>query len=277
MKKIFILTAICALTLPAFGAGRSVVATTAAAANGRATVMPASMHGSSIRQDGISGAATQVNNTTGVSVVDPEPQPATNTREAEKNACLANNVGIGNTFVWASRYGNTTNYANMIEDTQYPENNACFVLIGMQSKDSRVNISDIQPRYFVMGETVTCGSWTDEAALEKRILDAKKKGRVWATVGGAVGGAGIGVGAMELFGNKLIGGKVQGQKALEGDELLISQLNVLKKDNPGDYTSIVSALKVVRDECKKITDPAQTNESCKQYNYNAILSALGEQ
>jgi hypothetical protein len=56
-------------------------------------------------------------------------------------------------------------------------------------------------------------------------LDAKKTKRTWGTVAGAVGGAAVGVGAMELFGNKLIGGAVQGQKSLSGDDLLYSQMS----------------------------------------------------
>ena len=30
-------------------------------------------------------------------------------REREKNICLSNNIGVGNTFVWASKYSNTQN------------------------------------------------------------------------------------------------------------------------------------------------------------------------
>ena len=42
-------------------------------------------------------------------------------REKEKNICLSNNIGVGNTFVWASKYSNTQNYVNMVEDVEEPE------------------------------------------------------------------------------------------------------------------------------------------------------------
>ena len=41
------------------------------------------------------------------------------TREKERLACISNNIGVGNTFVWASRYSNTANYATMVEDIMY--------------------------------------------------------------------------------------------------------------------------------------------------------------
>ena len=134
-------------------------------------------------------------------------------REKEREACIRNNVGVGNTFVWASRYSDTNNYATMVEDTEHPENNICFVRVELKSSDPKLDLSDIGGRYFEMGRNITCGSWVDEGMIEKRILDAKKNVRTWATVGGAVGGAALGVGSMELFGNKLIGGAVEGQKA----------------------------------------------------------------
>lgn len=43
--------------------------------------------------------------------------------------------------------------------------------------------------------------------------------------GGSTGGTGVGVGLMELFGNRLIGGKVMGQKSLDEMELLYSQMS----------------------------------------------------
>ena len=151
-------------------------------------------------------------------------------REAERAACLNNNIGVGNTFVWASRYSNTRSYATMQEDTENPENNICYAKVDIKSTDSRINLSDIQSRYFQLGEVVNCGSWVDEEMLKERILEAKKSGRTWATVGGAVGGAAVGVGAMELFGNRLIGGAVEGQKNknLSETEVLRSQLLVMK-------------------------------------------------
>ncbi len=270
MKKYLVLCAMCALTVPALGAGRSMVGTAQPAA--RAMVMPNNQFKSSLNN-----SAILANGTTGVSVVDNDSQPATDRRDKERTACLANNIGVGNTFVWASRNSNTSNYSMMVEDTENPANNVCFVLVGVKSEDSEINVSDIQPRYFAMGETITCGSWTNEETLKQRILDAKKGTRTLATIGGAVGGAAVGVGAMELFGNKLIGGAVQGQKALEGDDLLISQLKVLKKDNNSEYKKIISDFKIIRDECKKVTDDkSDAAKQCKKYNYDKILSAVDE-
>ena len=177
--------------------------------------------------------------------------PEKDMREKERAACIQNNIGVGATFVWASKYSNTENYSSMVEDVDNPENNVCFVKVGLKSNDTRIDVSDVPTKYFTMGETVTCGSWADAEGLRKRILDAKKKGRTWATVGGAVGGAGIGVGAMELFGNKLIGGKVMGQKALEGTELLCSQMKVLAKDDPTQYEQVKSSLRELKDYCEK--------------------------
>lgn len=166
-----------------------------------------------------------------------------------RNICIGNNIGIGNTFVWAARDSDISNYVYMTEDTENPKNNTCFVRVNINSTDPRINVSDIKDKYFEMGQHIVCGSWVDEKILEKRILDAKKSGRTWATIGGAVGGAGIGVGAMELFGNKVIGGKVMGQKALEGQELLRSQVLALKKNNQSEYNRIINALDDLESVC----------------------------
>ena len=177
--------------------------------------------------------------------------PEKDKREAERAACLNNNIGIGNTFVWASRYSNTANYATMQEDIENPENNVCFVKVDLKSADSRINLYDISSKYFQWGDMITCGSWVDEEMLKQRILDAKKSGRTWATVGGAVGGAAVGVGAMELFGNKLIGDKVEGQKALSGPALLRSQLLTLRKKGDTRYGEFKTNLKLLKDACDK--------------------------
>lgn len=190
-------------------------------------------------------------------------------REKEKGACIANNIGIGNTFVWASRYSNINNYSTMVEDIENPENNTCFVRVELKSNDSKIGVSDVPSKYFEWGQNITCGSWADYDVLKKRILDAKKSARTWATVGGAVGGAAVGVGAMELFGNKMIGGAVQGQKALEGTQLLRSQLAVLKKDNEAEYRKFVNNLKVLKAECNKdhvmAVDDADLKTMCDEF------------
>ena len=181
-------------------------------------------------------------------VVPTPEKPDVDRREAERNACINNNIGIGNTFVWASRYSNTSNYTNMIEDVEHPENNVCFVRVELKSDDeSRVSVSDIPAKYFMWGESIECGSWADAKEMEKRILDARKGARIGGIVASTVGGAGLGVGAMELFGNKMIGGKVQGQKALTGAQLYRSQLLVYKEKNPTEYNNIVNALTTLKE------------------------------
>ncbi len=189
-------------------------------------------------------------------------EPEKDMREKEKMACLANNIGLSNTFVWASKYSDVSNYSMMVEDTENPENNVCFTLVGIKSNDDRIDTSDISKKYFAWGQNVTCGSWVDKSMMENRIADAKKKARTWATVAGGVGGAGIGVGAMELFGNKLIDGKVEGQKntKLTEAELLHSQLGVLKKENPAKYSEYESNVKKLKAICEKNSDMSVCKE-----------------
>lgn len=192
-------------------------------------------------------------------------------RDAERRACLGGNIGIGNTFVWASKYSNSGSYATMIEDTERPENNVCFVKVDLKSSDARINLTDVPGRYFIWGDTINCGSWADENILTQRILDGKKRGRTLATVGGAAGGAAVGVGAMELFGNKLIDGKVQGQKntKLSKTEVLRSQMLVLKQNDNAKFTEIQGYLQELKAACENITEkPAK----CSEYNYDQLLT-----
>ena len=205
----------------------------------------------------------------------PDDKPAVDNREKERNACIRNNVGIGNTFVWASRYSNTGNYAAMVEDMENPENNTCFVRVELKSSDAKVSVADIPGKYFEWGRTITCGEWADENMLKDRILDAKKSARTLATIGGVVGGAAVGVGAMELFGNKWIGGAVEGQKALSGEERLRSQLLVLKKDNSKthQYTQIMDKIEKIRTMCKEWTGPDKPQE-CGKYNWDNLYSSV---
>ena len=202
-------------------------------------------------------------------------QPDVDMREKERAACINNNIGVGNTFVWASRFSNTSNYASMIEDTEHPENNVCFVRVDVKSSDSRINVSDLPSKYFEWGQTITCASWIDEKMLEKRILDAKKSARTWGTVAGAVGGAAVGVGIMELFGNRMIGGKVQGQKALSDSQLIRSQLLALKRESSSEYNEFIRQVKILKNGCEdKIWDGADEKdipEGCS-FDFDAILS-----
>ena len=196
------------------------------------------------------------------------------TRDSERAACIDNNVGIGNTFVWASRYSNTANYATMQEDTENPENNVCFVRVDLKSTDARIDMSGMNSKYFQMGELLTCGSWVDEEILKQRILDAKKTGRTLATVGGAVGGAAIGVGSMELFGNRLIGGKVEGQKnkKLSDTDVLRSQLLTMKKNNDSRYTTFMNDLRDLKKHCDDLKKAGGTNDKCDAFNFDVLLS-----
>lgn len=190
-------------------------------------------------------------------------------RAEEKQACLAGNAGLGNVFVWASRYSVGSDYSTMVEDVKKPENNACFVRVEISSNDAKINVSDMPAKYFEVGKEVECGEWVDKSVLKKRILSAKKTARVWGTVAASVGGAGLGVGAMELFGNRLIGGAVEGQKELSGAALLISQIKTLEKKDKDTYQKFVTNLRELRDACKNIGNAQNVDEGiqskCAEY------------
>jgi len=236
-----------------------------AAQNNRASmsgkmIMTAPRYTASVNQiNGMSNATTAATTTSVATVSEPE----VDRREAERNACINNNIGIGNTFVWASRFSDTSNYASMTEDVNKPENNVCFVRVELKSDEPKVSVSDIPAKYFMWGETIECGSWVNEKDMEKRILDAKKGARIGGIVASTVGGAGLGVGAMELFGNKAIGGKVQGQKALEGTALYRSQLLTYREKNPTEYANIVSALRTLKSACD--AGQAAVSSECEKY------------
>ena len=279
MRNLFIMFAIASVVAPAWGAAP-------ASSRGRAS-MANQMEARAVSKKYINNmAATNVvpADTTVVAeapTVVPDvvvkEEKTKDMREREKAACIQNNIGVGATFVWASKYSNSADYNSMIEDVEFPENNVCFVKVGLKSNDSRINVSDIPTKYFVMGENITCGEWANEETLKKRILDAKKKGRTWATVGGAVGGAGIGVGAMELFGNKLIDGAVEGQVYIKEEKgetkLLCSQMKVLHQEKSSKYDDIRDSLT----ELKKYCDDASAwpdgvvSDDCKEFDYDALL------
>ncbi len=282
MKKLVSLFAISIITLPAMaapsGRGRPAMATNMVMSAPRATasinqintISGTTVDKSSVQVESVNAQLPATSNS------QPEvEEPVKDMREAEKAACLNNNIGIGNTFVWASRLSNTASYHSMIEDIENPQNNTCFVRVEMRSNDSRISVDDIQAKYFEMGSPVECGSWVDEGKMRQRILDGKKTARVWATVGATVGGAGLGVGIMELFGNKLIGGKVEGQKAMEGDELLRSQLLTLKDKNRAQYNEFVGKIEELIASCEDTTLWANTAKpaACEKVpNYKLIIS-----
>ncbi len=278
MKNVFVLSllilpcvAMADIRDPRVGA-TSMVASRLAPAQDRAIVAS---------KNQITMPAVSISSERSPSIKDDEVKPSfpaddvKDNRDAERAACLNNNIGVGNTFVWASKYSNTNNYATMQEDVDNPENNVCFVKVDLKSADARIDMSGIQSKYFEWGYNINCGSWADEELLRTRILDAKKTGRTWATVGGAVGGAAIGVGAMELFGNKLIGGKVEGQKnkKLSQTDLLRSQLLTLKKDKDSRYDTFMRELRSFKEMCDKYKkDKGSAYSKCEEFDYDTLLS-----
>ena len=104
-------------------------------------IMSAPRYTASINQ--LNGMALANSTNKNTAVVE-EKEPEIDMREAERNACMNNNIGIGNTFVWASRFSDTSNYATMVEDTVNPQNNVCFVRVELKSdNESRISVSDI--------------------------------------------------------------------------------------------------------------------------------------
>jgi hypothetical protein len=63
---------------------------------------------------------------------------------------------------------------------------------------------------------------------------------------------------MELFGNKAIGGKVEGQYALSDVELMKSQLAASK-----EKSSIIAQLNDIKTECDKLGSEADTIQACR--------------
>lgn len=247
MKGVIIMKRILSLAVLSLMVFDANAASNARPAMSSKMVMSAPRYTASVNQ--LNGMAGITNVKEHTDVVEPvvEPEPEVDRREAERDACINNNIGIGNTFVWASRYSDTSNYASMVEDVKNPENNICFVRVELKSDDpSRVSVNDVPGKYFMWGEIIDCGSWANADEIEKRILDARKSARVGGIVAASVGGAGIGVGTMELFGNDLIGGKVQGQKqndmtiytsylnSLSEKEQYINAMRILKTSNSLD-------------------------------------------
>lgn len=256
MKHLFVLVAFLAVSMPAMAA--------APAGRGRASMSKQMESRAAAVKETPQVVVTQEETQT--EDVEIESNVVKDMREREKVACTQNNIGVGNTFVWASRYSDTSDYNMMIEDVENPDNNVCFVKVAMKSDDTRVDVSDIPTKYFAMGDTITCGQWVDKEVLRQRILDAKKKGRTWATVGGAVGGAAVGVGAMELFGNKLIGGTVEGQTETEAYCLHLKNLEESKKQ---EAKEILQALKI---NCESLGDNKPTD--CDKYKYGELIGCV---
>lgn len=277
MKSVLSIIAICTVMVPSFAA-------MGATGRGRASMSNQMMTApravasknqiSGIKNQGEIVANPTVKADEKLAVNPEEMKPAEkDMREREKRACLQNNIGIGNTFVWASRYSNLDNYSTMIEDVEEPENNTCFVKVELKSDDPKISVNDVPYKYFEMGRNITCGEWADYEKLKTRVLDAKKGARTWATVGGAVGGAAVGVGAMELFGNKIIDGAVQGQqdKSLSDLDLLRSQLAVLKKENVSDYNDFIKHMGDLKCACSELEVKP---DACNNYEYAFELDEI---
>lgn len=244
---------VSALVLAMFGFGANAASAVRPAMSNH--IMSAPRYTASIKSLG-QGSSKVVASNADLPVVTPateenaqeEKEPEKDMREAERNACINNNIGMGNTFVWASKYSDTSNYANMVEDAENPENNVCFVKVELNStNESRIKVADIEPKYFMWDETIKCGSWVNKKDMEKRILNARKGERIGGIVASTVGGAGLGVGAMELFGNKLIGGKVEGQKSAKKETLY---KNALKKKTGAELEEYRGYLVLVNNACK---------------------------
>ena len=201
-------------------------------------------------------------------------QPNNNDKEqlseinTQRDACLMRAGQHAGTFVWASRNSNTTSYATMVEDVENPENNTCYVKVSVQNSDERVDTHDIPSRYFAMGQNVTCGGWLDTEDLKARVLDAGKSRRVWGAVATSFVGAGAGVGvsegAMAIAAKKGSDSQLLGQKALDGTELLISQIKELKRKNIVEYNRVMNAMQVLDETCDKewqCDKPAECDEN----------------
>lgn len=278
MTKFISVIAISFLTMPAFaltpaGQGRRTMSSQMMA--------PRQVAAPQVQASMASAKVSNTNSGNNSGATNPETpekptQPVVNNRDKEKEACIRNNIGIGNTFVWASRYSNTNNYATMVEDIEDPDNNTCFVRVELKSSDAKVKVSDIPAQYFEMGRTITCGAWADEEVLKKRILDAKKTARTWGTVGGAVGSAALGVGAMELFGNKLIGGAVEGQHGLNGDDLIKSQLAVAYKDKDTKFNDYYEKLIKLCEACNDAVWSASNTapDQCRKIDYADLIKYM---
>ncbi len=282
MKKTVSVFVLCIMALPAFaltpaGQGRRTMsaqvdmAPRATASVNQIQAMSASVTKSEAEAD---KSSIRDNVSATIPAVTEPETPVVDTREKEKLACISNNIGIGNTFVWASRYSNVANYSSMIEDVENPDNNVCFVKVELRSDDRKINVSDVPSQYYEMGRVITCGEWANEGTLKKRILDAKKSGRTWATVGGAVGGAAVGVGAMELFGNKAINGKVEGQKSKKLSDNQKMRSWLLANKGSAEYNDFMRYMKTLKDECKSdIWEKSGTSkpEDCESYDYEYFL------
>lgn|GEM_PF-7069978 len=186
-------------------------------------------------------APISANDTSGTPLAVSEDPALAQAREraaTDRANCIANNVGMAGVFVWGGTAArNSPDYATrgvagvgmLREDIVNPANNTCWVRVDLDSSERNVNLSGISGAYFAENDAVTCGSWANKKDIESKILQAKSTGRTLATIGGAVGGAALGVAAAETVMH--FGGWYRGQKTLApgSAELICSNLLRLEK------------------------------------------------
>jgi hypothetical protein len=168
--------------------------------------------------------------------------------------------------------------------------------VELSSTDSDVKLNKIPGTYFAMNDTITCGSWVDKGKVEEIILDASSTSRILGTIGGAVGGAAVGVSAMELFGNDLlastdtfqsVGGQLDtgNKNAMTDTQVICSNLMALESDNKTQFTTTIASIREnvkncaavagVPDEC---TDDWKTGgkyaDAIKLYDAKDCMKAL---
>ncbi|MDR1826557.1 MAG: hypothetical protein LBQ49_02595 [Rickettsiales bacterium] len=186
-----------------------------------------------------------------------------------RNACLMGATGS----VWANKAyarpdGVAADMAAAMTEHETAGENACFYPVAIKSADIKNMGRFFPPRHFMAGATVECGSWIDAADLDAAILDAKKNARTGWTIAASVGGAALGVGAVEGIG--AAGGwgdKYQGQRALEGVKLINAQLkspktpDKFKNDVMTVYNWCNGGSQAERDA--RATTPLDAKTTCK--------------
>jgi hypothetical protein len=185
-----------------------------------------------------------------------------------RDACMSHASQRIGEFVWASRNGNNTNYSLMVEDTEHPENNVCFAKVSVENRDERVDTDTIPARYFPLGQNVVCADWVPVEDLQARITEAGKSRRVLGAVSTSLAGAGIGVGisegAMAIAAKQGSKSSLMGQHALEGQELLISEIKKIKQEDARKYTEIITKLQALDTACDAIKEAKCLPDECKE-------------
>jgi hypothetical protein len=186
----------------------------------------------------------------------------------KRDDCMAR---FGN--VWASR-----NYATpdgvdagrTLPEADNPADNICYGRVAVSSSFIRNIAQYSPPRYFAAGQTIQCGAWIDEGQFDDIILDANKGARIIGTIVASIAGGAAGFGLTELIGRQIKG--FQGQKDLDGAELLRSQVLGLKRKSPKDYDDYTAALNDLKTKCDAIETASEAPEKCGEYS--AVLAFI---